>query len=103
MGQLHTVAQTMDLPPGSALAVEIEGRRLALFNVDGRYYAIDDTCPHSGGPLSEGDIEGEQVVCPWHGATFDLTDGSVLAPPADENVASYRVEVDGDEIKVELP
>ncbi len=100
---LHKVAETKDLPPGSGMAVEVEGRQLALFNVEGTYYAIDDTCPHRGGPLSEGDLEGEHVICPWHSATFDLTDGSVLAPPAEEGVGSYRVEVDGGIIKVELP
>ena len=102
MGQLHKVAETKDLPPGSGMAVEVEGREIAIFNVDGKYFAIDDTCPHSGGPLSEGDLEGEQVVCPWHGAVFDLKDGSVQAPPADEGVGCYRVEVDGDDIKVEI-
>ncbi len=102
MGQLHKVAETKDLPPGSGMAVEVEGRQLAIFNVDGKYFAIDDTCPHSGGPLSEGDLEGEQVVCPWHGAIFDLKDGSVQCPPADEGVGCYRVEVDGDDIKVEI-
>ena len=103
MGELRKVAETKDLPPGGALAVDVEGLRLALFNIDGTYYAIEDTCPHSGGPLSEGDVEGTQVTCPWHGACFNLTDGSVLSPPADEDVASYRVEVEGNDIKVEMP
>ncbi len=103
MGHLHTVAQAGDLPPGSAMAVEIEDRRLALFNVGGTFFAIDDACPHSGGPLSEGDLEAQQVVCPWHGATFDLRDGSVKCPPAEEGVTCYRVELDGDDIKIEFP
>ena len=103
MGELRKVAETKDLLPGGALAVDVEGVRLALFNIDGTYYAIEDTCPHSGGPLSEGYVEGTQVECPLHGACFNLTDGSVLSPPADEDVASYRVEVEGNDIKVELP
>ncbi len=103
MGELRKVAETKDLPPGGALAVDVEGVRLALFNIDGTYYAIEDTCPHSGGPLSEGYVEGTQVECPLHGACFNLTDGSVLSPPADEDVASYRVEVEGNDIKVEMP
>lgn len=102
MGQLHKVAETVDVPPGSAIAVDVEGHRLALFNVDGTYYAIDDTCPHKGGPLSEGDVDGREIVCPWHGATFDLTDGRVLCPPAEEDVTSYPVIVEGDDIKVEV-
>lgn len=64
MGELRKVAETKDLPPGGALAVDVEGLRLALFNIDGTYYAIEDTCPHSGGPLSEGYVEGTQVECP---------------------------------------
>ena len=103
MSQLHTVAQTKDLPPGCAIAVDVDGHRVALFNIQGKCYAIDDTCPHSGGPLSEGDVDGTEVECPWHGACFNLTDGSVLNPPAEEPVKSYPVHVDGDEIKIEMP
>ncbi len=103
MNQLHTVALTKDRPPGSALAVDVGGHRVALFNIQGKCYAIDDTCSHSGGPLSEGDVDGTEVECPWHGACFDLTDGSVLNPPAEEPVKSYPVHVDGDEIKIEMP
>ncbi len=103
MSPLHRIARTDDVPPGTAICVEVEGRRVALFNVGGTYYAIDDECPHSGGPLSEGDVDGNRVECPWHGAVFDLTDGSVQCPPADEGVSTYRVEVDGDDIRVEIP
>ncbi len=103
MGKLHKVADEKDLPPGSALAVDVEGRRIAVFNVGGRYYAVDDVCPHSGGPLSEGDVSGSEVECPWHGAVFDLADGSHKCPPADHGVACYRVSVHGGEIRVEVP
>lgn len=102
MSELHTVAETKDVPPGSAVAVDVAGRRVAIFNVDGRFYAIDDECPHSGGPLSEGDVTDGEVECPWHGAVFSLADGTHKCPPAEENVGCYRVEVDGDHIKVEL-
>ena len=60
-------------------------------------------CTHQGGPLSEGEVEGTVVTCPWHGATYDITTGSVLGPPAPEGVVSYKVQVDGNDIKVELP
>ncbi len=103
MGQLIKVAETKDVPPGTAKAVEAEGRRIALFNIDGTYYAIDDTCTHRGGPLSEGAVEGTTVTCPWHGATYDVTTGNVLGPPASEGVAHYNVQVDGNDIKVETP
>jgi len=100
---MHAIARTSELPPGSGICAEVHGRRIAVFNVDGRYFAIDDECPHSGAPLSEGDLEGCTVVCPWHSATFDLADGRVLTPPAEEGVAVYRVEVQDGEIRVELP
>ncbi len=103
MGQLIKVAETKDVPPGTAKAVDVEGRAVALFNVDGTYYAIDDTCTHRGGPLSEGAVEGAVVTCPWHGATFDVTTGNVLGPPAAEGVAHYNVQVEGSHIKVETP
>ncbi len=101
MGQLIKVAETKDVPPGTAKAVDVEGRAVALFNVDGTYYAIDDTCTHRGGPLSEGAVEGAVVTCPWHGATFDITTGNVLEPPAAEGVAHYNIQVEGSDIKVE--
>lgn len=103
MRQLIKVAETKEVPPGTAKAVDVEGRAVALFNVDGTYYAIADTCTHRGGPLSEGAVEGAVVTCPWHGATFDVTTGNVLGPPAAEGVAHYNVQVEGSDIKVETP
>jgi 3-phenylpropionate/trans-cinnamate dioxygenase ferredoxin component len=96
------IAVTSDLPSGQATAFEVEGQRLAVFNVGGIYYAIEDTCPHAGGPLSEGSVEGCKVTCPWHGADFDLKTGAVLGPPAFEGVKTFKVVVEGDDIKVEL-
>jgi nitrite reductase/ring-hydroxylating ferredoxin subunit len=103
MGQLIKVTETNEVPPGTAKAVDVEGRPVALFNIDGIYYAIDDTCTHRGGPLSEGEVDGTVVTCPLHGATFDITTGNVLGPPASEGVAHYNVQVDGNDIKVETP
>ena len=103
MGQLIRVAETKDVPPGTAKAVDVEGCAVALFNVDGTYYAIADTCTHRGGPLSEGAVEGTVVTCPWHGATFDVTTGNVLGPPAAKGVAHYNVQVDGNDINVGTP
>jgi 3-phenylpropionate/trans-cinnamate dioxygenase ferredoxin component len=71
-------------------------------NVDGRFHAIDDTCPHRGGPLSEGELEGEVVRCPWHGSTFSVTTGAVLSPPAGSGVTPYRIQESGGELSVEL-
>ncbi len=103
MGQLIKVAEANDVPPGTAKAVEADADKIALFNSGDGYYAIDDVCTHRGGPLSEGEVNGTVVTCPLHGATFDITTGNVLGPPAPEGVTSYKVQVDGNDIKVELP
>lgn len=103
MAQPRHVADLRDLPPGSSRAVELEGNRIALFNIEGTIFAVDDTCPHAGGPLSEGDVVGTRVECPWHGACFELTDGRVLNPPAEDGVRCYRVLVQGDRVCLEVP
>ena len=102
MAKLIKIAETKDLVPGQAVAFTLGGQRIALFNVDGTYYAIGDTCTHRGGPLSEGNVQGAKVTCPWHGADFDLKTGAALGPPAQKGVPSYKVVVEGDEIKVEI-
>jgi nitrite reductase/ring-hydroxylating ferredoxin subunit len=99
---LHRVATTKDLPPGAALAVEVAGKSIALFNVDGDFYAIDNTCTHDGGPLSEGVVNEGCVVCPWHGAEFDLITGKAVTPPAVEDVSSYKVVVSGSDICLDI-
>ncbi|HEY6281434.1 MAG TPA: Rieske 2Fe-2S domain-containing protein, partial [Burkholderiales bacterium] len=81
---------------------EAGGKKIALFNVDGDYCAISDTCSHHGGPLSEGELAGKEVTCPWHGAVFDVTTGEVLGPPAMESVACYKVRVSGNSIEIEI-
>lgn len=96
------VAKTQDLAPGQGMVVEAGGKKIALFNVDGDYYAISDTCTHHGGPLSEGELAGKEVTCPWHGAVFDVTTGEVLGPPAMENVVRYNVRVSGNNIEIEI-
>ena len=103
MGPLIKVAEANEVPPGTAKAVEADGRRIALFNHGGSDYAIDNVCTHRGGSLSEGEVNGTVVTCPLHGATYDITTGNVLGPPAPEGVVSYKVQVDGNDIKVELP
>lgn len=95
------VATVSDLPPGGTKAVEAEGKEIALFNVDGALFAIDNLCPHAGGPLAEGAVQGEQVECPWHGACFNLKTGKSSSPLADD-VSAYPVRVSGSDIEVEL-
>ncbi len=103
MGQMVKVANTGDVPEGHGIVVEAAGRDVALFHVDGKYFAIDGTCTHRGGPLAEGELNGNVVTCPWHGATFDVTSGEALSPPAPSGVTCCKVQVDGSEIKIEVP
>ena len=89
-----------DIPDGEGKAFTCGKHRVAIFNIDGRFHAISDSCPHAGGPLSDGWLEGTEVTCPWHGWTFDVTHCD--EDPKD-GVCRYKVHVDGDDIKVEIP
>lgn len=96
------IAKSDEIQPGQGKMVAVDGKKMALFNIDGAFYAIDDTCTHRGGPLSEGDLNGNQVTCPWHGAVFDVTTGGALRPPAPSGVSRYTVRVEGGDIEVEI-
>jgi nitrite reductase/ring-hydroxylating ferredoxin subunit len=96
------VATVQEVPPGKSKQAKLGSKTLAIFNVNGTFHAIDDTCPHRGAPLSEGEIEGPYVTCPWHAATFDVTSGAHLSPPATSDVACYKVQVVGDEVQVDV-
>ena len=102
MPKLVKVAARNDLPPGHAAAFDVEGQRIALFNVEGTFYAIGDTCTHRGGPLSEGSVARTIVTCPWHGADFDLKTGDVMRSPARQGVPNYRVVIEGGDVKIEI-
>ncbi len=102
MGQFIKVARTDEVAPDQAKLIEVEGKRIALFNLGGAFYAIDDVCPHRGGPLSEGSVQGDVVTCPWHGARFRIPTGEVLGPPATQGVTCYPVRVQGVEIEIEI-
>ena len=95
-------ARKDEIPTGSIREFAVEGKSIALANVDGKFYAIDNTCTHRGGPLSEGELEGDEVTCPWHGAKFKVSTGEVLSPPAPQGVGSYKVRVNGPDIELEL-
>jgi 3-phenylpropionate/trans-cinnamate dioxygenase ferredoxin component len=102
MSEFVKVATRAELPPGGKTLAEVDGRPIAVFNVEGSYYAIDDVCTHDGGPLAEGDLEGCEIRCPRHGARFDVRTGKALSFPAFEPVATLRVEVRGDDVWVAL-
>ena len=102
MADFVKVARAGEIAPGEAKAVDLGAKRIAIFNIEGTYHAIDDKCTHRGGPLSEGMVVGNEVTCPWHGAIFDVTTGSVLGLPAPRSVASYEVRIEGDDIGLEL-
>ncbi len=90
-----------ELPLGRARAIDANGRRIALFRTAGGVFALDNTCPHRGGPLSEGDVIGGEIVCPWHLWGFELATGRCLGNP-EMAVASHEVRIDGDRILVKV-
>ena len=100
MEEFIKVAQTSEIGPGTGKCVEVEGEKIAIFNVEGQFYAIEDTCTHAEGPLSEGTLTGEEVECPFHGACFNIKTGEATSPPAVTGVKTYRVKVSGGEIEV---
>lgn len=93
MPEYVKVGQTSELEPNRGKLVAVQGKKIALFNVDGT---------HRGGPLSEGELAGDEVTCPWHGAKFKVSTGEVLSPPAPQGVGSYKVRVNGPDIELEL-
>lgn len=95
-----TVATTDDLNPGERIVVELGQQWVAIFNVEGKYYAIEDVCTHDDGPLAEGELRGCVIECPRHGATFDITSGKVLSAPALVDVITYRVQILGNEVQI---
>lgn len=101
MGKPVKVVEKTDLNPGECTVVEVEGKTVALFNVDGTYYAIDNTCLHRGGPLGEGELEGNVVTCPWHGWRWDVTTGANANNPS-VKVACFPVKVEGTSVFVEI-
>lgn len=96
------VCRVADVPPGTMRSFDVKGHRVLLANVEGAMYAVGGTCPHEGGELSDGDLDGLTVVCPIHFARFSLEDGRVLEGPAEEPVSSFRVKVVDGEIEVVL-
>ena len=100
MSDWISVCRAEDLTPGSHRLVELDGAQVAVFNLDGQYYAIEDVCTHDGGVLTGGAVEGDQIVCPRHGARFSIRTGEALAPPAFEPTAVFPVRIQDGHVQV---
>lgn len=94
------VARVYDLKAGQAKTFEVNGKEIALFNVDGKFFAIDNACAHAGGPLGEGELEAKTVTCPFHGWQYDVTNGQCLLVP-NVKVESFKVTVKDDQVFVD--
>ena len=97
------VAKVDDLPDGERLYVEIDDQELVLFNLAGQLFAICDVCSHDDGPLGKGELENYEVICPRHGARFDIRSGQVNSLPAVVDIPAYPVRISGDQIEVGIP
>jgi 3-phenylpropionate/trans-cinnamate dioxygenase ferredoxin subunit len=99
----YEIAAVGDLPNGERLFVEIGEYYLVVFNIAGQYFAIEDLCSHDDGPLGDGDLEDHEIICPRHGARFDVQTGKALTLPAVEDIPAYPVRVVADKIEVGMP
>jgi 3-phenylpropionate/trans-cinnamate dioxygenase ferredoxin subunit len=111
MAQFVKVAKESELPDtegtfevveGKGVLVEVKGNRIALFNLDGEVFAIDDTCTDDGGPLSEGTVQGDEVACPRCSSRFSIVSGQARGLPAMEDVTTYEVRITDDDVEVEV-
>lgn len=100
MSSWQDVSAAGEFPAGTHRVVDVDGSEVAVFNLEGEYYAIENICTHDGGTLTGGCVEGEQVICPRHGARFSIKTGAVLAPPAYEPVHVFPVRVHEGRVQV---
>jgi 3-phenylpropionate/trans-cinnamate dioxygenase ferredoxin subunit len=97
------IAPASELPNGERLFVEVADRPIVIFNIAGQFFAIGDVCTHDNGPLGDGTLEGHKVVCPRHGAEFDIRTGKVLELPAVEDIPAYPVQIRDGNIFLGVP
>ena len=102
MAEFQRVAATSELSDPGKLLVEVDDQLIALFQVGGKFYALDDVCTHDGGPLAEGQLCGYEIACPRHGAKFDIRDGQALTMPATQPTRSHEVKVEDGQVFVRL-
>ena len=95
---LKKVATLDQIPEGHALAVELEGHKVAIFNVEGELHAVESTCAKHGAPMEKSPVAGDTVYCPWHGATFDIDTATCSEFPDEQLAATYEVVLEGDQV-----
>lgn len=101
MGEFKKVASAAEIPPGQGKVVDVDGNSIAIWNIGGNFFAFQNVCPHRGGPVGEGELEGMTITCPWHGWSFELPGGVSPINPA-AKLTTYDVQVEGDDVKVNL-
>ena len=94
------VGKNSDVEEGKSLIVAVNGHEIALFKISGAFYAMENFCPHRGGPLGEGHVDGTEVTCPWHAWTFDVKSGACLTDPSFQQ-KKFPVKIENDEILVD--
>lgn len=99
MAEFKKITTVSDVAPGSGKIFELDGNSIAVWNLNGNFFAFQNICPHRGGPVGEGEVEGTVITCPWHGWSFDITTGASPINPA-AKLTRYDVKVEGDEVKV---
>jgi len=94
-------ARKDEIPAGTIREFQVDGKTMAISNIDGKFHAMSNTCLHRGGPLGQGELKGKVVTCPWHGWQYDATTGKVAANPA-VGVATFPAEVRGEDIWIDI-
>jgi 3-phenylpropionate/trans-cinnamate dioxygenase ferredoxin subunit len=97
------VGSIEEIQAGERLFIEIDGTPIVILNITGQFYAIADVCSHDDGPVGEGNLEGFEIICPRHGARFDVRTGKVIALPAFVDIPAYPVRLIGDQIEIGIP
>jgi 3-phenylpropionate/trans-cinnamate dioxygenase ferredoxin subunit len=102
MADFVRVCKTSDIPDPGMATFEVDDRFVVVFHMDGGFYAIEDACTHDGGPLGDGILDGFQIICPRHGARFDIRTGQALTMPAVRGTPAHEVKVEGDDVWVKV-
>jgi len=102
MSEFFRVCKIADVPDPGKTVFEVDDHFIVLIHLDGEFYALDDACTHDGGPLGDGFLEGSQIICPRHGARFDVRTGQALSMPAVQATTAHVVKVEGDDVFVRI-